>query len=152
MTSRIHPTALVDAGAEIGADVEIGPFAIVGENCRIGDGCVIAARATLERNVILGDGVKVGIGSVLGGDPQAFWREANGVPLAGLSAALFHPTTGYSLPEAVRLADRIAVGYAYGTSLLSYMVDGAPRPFSATFAVTTLMCAEAIIGYLPPGT
>jgi UDP-N-acetylglucosamine acyltransferase len=70
MTSRIHPTALVDAGAEIGADVEIGPFAIVGENCRIGDGCVIAARATLERNVILGDGVKIGIGSVLGGDPQ----------------------------------------------------------------------------------
>jgi len=70
MTARIHPTALVDAGAEIGADVEIGPFAIVGENCRIGDGCVIAARATLERNVILGDGVKIGIGSVLGGDPQ----------------------------------------------------------------------------------
>jgi UDP-N-acetylglucosamine acyltransferase len=70
MTARIHPTALVDAGAEIGADVEIGPFAIVGENCRIGDGCVIAARATLERNVILGEGVKVGIGTVLGGDPQ----------------------------------------------------------------------------------
>jgi UDP-N-acetylglucosamine acyltransferase len=70
MKERIHPTALVDASAEIGADVEIGPFAIVGENCRIGDGCVIAARATLERNVILGDGVKVGIGSVLGGDPQ----------------------------------------------------------------------------------
>jgi UDP-N-acetylglucosamine acyltransferase len=70
MRSRIHPTALVDASAEIGADVEIGPFAIVGENCRIGDGCVIAARATLERNVILGQGVKVGIGSVLGGDPQ----------------------------------------------------------------------------------
>jgi UDP-N-acetylglucosamine acyltransferase len=70
MTTRIHPTALVDAGAEIGADVEIGPFAIVGENCRIGDGCVVAARATLERNVILGEGVKIGIGTVLGGDPQ----------------------------------------------------------------------------------
>ena len=70
MRGRIHPTALVDVSAEIGADVEIGPFAIVGENCRIGDGCVIAARATLERNVILGDGVKVGIGTVLGGDPQ----------------------------------------------------------------------------------
>ena len=70
MTARIHPTALVHDGAELGADVEIGPFAIVGENCRIGDGCVIAARATLERNVILGAGVKVGIGTVLGGDPQ----------------------------------------------------------------------------------
>ena len=70
MNARIHPTALVHDGAEIGTDVEIGPFAIVGENCRIGDGCVIAARATLERNVILGSGVKVGIGTVLGGDPQ----------------------------------------------------------------------------------
>jgi UDP-N-acetylglucosamine acyltransferase len=70
MTTRIHPTAIVDAGAEIGDDVDIGPFAIVGENCRIGDGCVVAARATLERNVILGAGVKIGIGSVLGGDPQ----------------------------------------------------------------------------------
>ena len=70
MTARIHPTAIVHDGAELGADVEIGPFAIVGENCRIGDGCVVAARATLERNVILGAGVKVGIGTVLGGDPQ----------------------------------------------------------------------------------
>jgi UDP-N-acetylglucosamine acyltransferase len=70
MTARIHPTAIVHDGAELGADVEIGPFAIVGENCHIGDGCVIAARATLERNVILGQGVKIGIGTVLGGDPQ----------------------------------------------------------------------------------
>ncbi len=70
MTSRIHPTALVDAGAEIGEGVEIGAQAIVGEGCRIGDGCVLAARAVLERNVILGCGVKVGVGTVLGGDPQ----------------------------------------------------------------------------------
>jgi UDP-N-acetylglucosamine acyltransferase len=70
MTARIHPTAIVDESAELGADVEIGPFAIVGEHCRVGDGCVIAARATLERYVTLGTGVKVGIGSVLGGDPQ----------------------------------------------------------------------------------
>ena len=70
MTARIHPTALVHESAELGADVEIGPFAIVGEHCRLGDGCVIAARATLERYVTLGTGVKVGIGSVLGGDPQ----------------------------------------------------------------------------------
>ena len=44
----------------------------------------------------------------LGGDVDAFWNEAQGVPQAGLSAGLFHPTTGYSLPDAVRLADRIA--------------------------------------------
>lgn len=70
MTARIHPTALVDSGAQIGNDVEIGAFAIVGPGCVVGDECVIAARATLERNVLLGKQVKVGSSSVLGGDPQ----------------------------------------------------------------------------------
>ncbi len=44
---------------------------------------------------------------VLSGDLPAFWEEARGVPQTGLSAALFHPTTGYSLPDAVRLADHL---------------------------------------------
>ena len=70
MTAAIHPTAIVDARAELGRGVEIGAYAIVGEGCVVGDGCVIAPRATLERNVLLGPGVKVGSGSVLGGDPQ----------------------------------------------------------------------------------
>ncbi len=70
MTARIHPTAIVSADAQIGADVEIGAFAIVGEGCTIGDGCILAPRAMLERNVILADNVKVGSGSILGGDPQ----------------------------------------------------------------------------------
>ena len=46
---------------------------------------------------------------VLAGDAEAFWRESDGgaVPV-GLAAGLFHPTTGYSLPDAVRLAGRLA--------------------------------------------
>ncbi|MGA6098208.1 lycopene beta-cyclase CrtY [Stutzerimonas marianensis] len=44
---------------------------------------------------------------VLSGDIAAFWDEARGLPQSGLSAALFHPTTGYSLPDAVRLADHL---------------------------------------------
>lgn len=45
----------------------------------------------------------------LGGDIDAFWAEAPaGVPRIGLRAALFHPTTGYSFPDAVRTADLIA--------------------------------------------
>ena len=70
MTARIHPSAIVHPSAELGAGVEVGPFAIVGEDCVVGDECAIAARATLERNVILGQRVKVGVGTVLGGDPQ----------------------------------------------------------------------------------
>jgi lycopene beta-cyclase len=45
---------------------------------------------------------------VLSGDPHAFWNEAAGVARSGLAAGLFHPTTGYSLPDAVALAVRIA--------------------------------------------
>jgi lycopene beta-cyclase len=45
---------------------------------------------------------------VLSGDIHGFWDDAlPGVARAGLSAALFHPTTGYSLPNAVRLADAL---------------------------------------------
>lgn len=45
---------------------------------------------------------------VLAGEFDAFWAERQGQPCAGLRAGLFHPTTGYSLPHAVRLAERIA--------------------------------------------
>jgi UDP-N-acetylglucosamine acyltransferase len=36
----------------------------------VGDGCVIGPRAVLEANVRLGQGVRIGIGSVIGGEPQ----------------------------------------------------------------------------------
>ena len=45
----------------------------------------------------------------LGGDIDAFWAVGpEGVARSGMRGAFFHPTTGYSLPEAVRLADEIA--------------------------------------------
>ena len=45
---------------------------------------------------------------VLAGDIERFWEEGPaGVPRSGMRAALFHPTTGYSLPEAVRFADDV---------------------------------------------
>lgn len=46
---------------------------------------------------------------VYGGDFDAYWRSGGAkVAKAGARAGLFHPTTGYSLPDAVRLAVRIA--------------------------------------------
>jgi UDP-N-acetylglucosamine acyltransferase len=69
-TAQIHPTAIVSPDARVAANVEIGPAAIVGDGCDIGDGCIIGPHAVLERNVILAANVKVGVGSVLGGDPQ----------------------------------------------------------------------------------
>jgi UDP-N-acetylglucosamine acyltransferase len=51
---HVHPTAIVAPDAQLGAGVEVGAFTIIGEGCTLGDGCVVAARATLERNGILG--------------------------------------------------------------------------------------------------
>jgi lycopene beta-cyclase len=46
---------------------------------------------------------------LLGGDIDAFWRESGvGAARIGLRAVLFHPTTGYSLPDAVAMADALA--------------------------------------------
>lgn len=70
MSARIHPTAIVSPRAELAADVEVGAHAMIGEGCTVEAGCVIAPRATLERNVHLAARVRIGIGSVLGGDPQ----------------------------------------------------------------------------------
>jgi lycopene beta-cyclase len=45
----------------------------------------------------------------LAGDIEGFWNAGPaGVPRSGMRAALVNATTGYSLPEAVRLADDIA--------------------------------------------
>ena len=56
---------------------------------------------------------------VLGGDIDAFWAEGPaGVARSGMRGAFFHPTTGYSLPEAVRLADELATIPAFESASL----------------------------------
>ncbi|QJD99359.1 lycopene beta-cyclase CrtY [Massilia forsythiae] len=45
---------------------------------------------------------------VLAGDLERYWDDLEGQPVSGLRAGLFHFTTGYSLPHAVRLSERIA--------------------------------------------
>lgn len=45
----------------------------------------------------------------MGGDFDAYWRSGGAkTPKAGMRAGLFHPTTGYSLPDAIRLAAMLA--------------------------------------------
>lgn len=46
---------------------------------------------------------------VLGGDFEEYWRSGGAhVAKAGVRAGLFHPTTGYSLPDAIRTARFVA--------------------------------------------
>ena len=66
----IHPTAVVDPGAQLGTGVSIGPYAIIGPQVTVGDGTTIAPHAVLEHYVRLGARCRVGVGAVIGGDPQ----------------------------------------------------------------------------------
>ena len=69
----------------------------------------------------------------MGGDFEAYWQSGgNKVAKAGMRAGLFHPTTGYSLPDAVRLAALIArASDLSGTALHTLTHDFARRTWRA---------------------
>ena len=54
MATTIHPTAIVDAHAQLGADVEVGPYAIIGPDVKIGDGTVLQAHAYVSGRTAIG--------------------------------------------------------------------------------------------------
>lgn len=59
MASQIHPSAIIEPGAQLGADVVIGAYAFVGAGVRLGDRCVLHHHATVEGNTVLGEGNEV---------------------------------------------------------------------------------------------
>jgi len=66
----IHPTALVDPGAELGPGVTIGPRVILGPGVRVGAGTRIGPGVLVERNTEIGEECRIFQGAVLGTDPQ----------------------------------------------------------------------------------
>lgn len=48
MVTDVHPTAVVDPGAELGSGVTVGPYAVVGPGVEVGDGTKIGAGAQLR--------------------------------------------------------------------------------------------------------
>ncbi len=66
----IHPTAIVEDGALLGADVDIGPFCTVGRHAKLGDGVRLLSHATVLGRTTLGARAVVHPGAVLGGAAQ----------------------------------------------------------------------------------
>ena len=72
MASQIHPTAIVETGAQLGADCEIMAGAIVTKHCILGDRVVVHPYAViggdpqyLKFDRSLAAGVRIGAGTVL---------------------------------------------------------------------------------------
>jgi len=70
MSPVIHPTAIVDAGAELGEGVSIGPYSIVGPNVKLGDNCELMSHAVVTGNTTMGSGNRVFPFSSIGQIPQ----------------------------------------------------------------------------------
>jgi len=56
---KIHQTAIVEDGAQLGDDVEIGPYAFVGANVRLGPRTVVRQGAIVDGHTTLGEACQV---------------------------------------------------------------------------------------------
>ncbi len=68
--SEIHPTAIIDSNASLGADCVIGPYCIVEAGVTLGERCRLDAHAVVRSGSELGEDVRVFSGAVIGGEPQ----------------------------------------------------------------------------------
>jgi len=59
MSSKIHPSAVIEPTVQLGENVEIGPFVFLGGSARIGDGTRIHHHASVEGNTLVGKGCEI---------------------------------------------------------------------------------------------
>jgi UDP-N-acetylglucosamine acyltransferase len=68
--SRIHPSAIVDPGAELDSSVQIGPYAVIGPHVRIGAGTTVGAHAVIEGRTTIGRDNRIFQFTSIGAIPQ----------------------------------------------------------------------------------
>jgi UDP-2-acetamido-3-amino-2,3-dideoxy-glucuronate N-acetyltransferase len=59
MTTGIHPSAIVDAGAELGPDCRVWHFVHISAGARIGRGCSLGQNVYVGNDVVIGNNVKI---------------------------------------------------------------------------------------------
>lgn len=67
---RIHPNALVEDGAVLGADVVIGPFCRIGPNARLGDGVILSSHVVVDGHTTIGANTRIFPFAAIGLPPQ----------------------------------------------------------------------------------
>ncbi|MEZ4741236.1 MAG: acyl-ACP--UDP-N-acetylglucosamine O-acyltransferase [Bdellovibrionota bacterium] len=68
--TKIHPTAIIEKGAELGIGVKVGPFCIIGSNVRLDDGVVVDSHSCIRGNTTVGSRTRVWSYASLGTEPQ----------------------------------------------------------------------------------
>ena len=73
--SKIHPSAVIEDGAQIAATAEIGPFCWISSQAKIGENVKLLARVTVYGDTTIGEGTVVFPGACLGTGPQDHGNE-----------------------------------------------------------------------------
>jgi UDP-N-acetylglucosamine acyltransferase len=68
--AEIHPTAIVDPGAKLGARVRIGPYCVIGANVALGDGVQLVSHVVIDGHTAIGAETRVFPFASLGHPPQ----------------------------------------------------------------------------------
>ena len=68
--TTIHPTALVDTGAELGSSVTVGPYTLIGPHVKVGAGTSIGAHCVIEGHTTIGQDNRIFQFNSLGAIPQ----------------------------------------------------------------------------------
>ncbi|MES9858669.1 MAG: acyl-ACP--UDP-N-acetylglucosamine O-acyltransferase [Sedimenticola sp.] len=68
--SKIHPTAIIESGADIHESVEIGPYSIIEANVTLAEGCRIDSSVRIFSGTHMGRNNRVYHGAVLGCEPH----------------------------------------------------------------------------------
>lgn len=66
----IHPTAVIEDGAQIGAGVRIGPFCVIGPRVRLADGVELKSHVAIAGDTAIGEGTVVFPFASIGEVPQ----------------------------------------------------------------------------------
>lgn len=73
--TNIHPTAVIENGAQIAASAKIGPLCWISSRAKIGENVQLLGRVTVMGDTTIGEGTIVFPGAVLGAGPQDHGNE-----------------------------------------------------------------------------
>jgi UDP-3-O-[3-hydroxymyristoyl] glucosamine N-acyltransferase len=74
---RIHPTAVLGPGVQLGRGTSIGPHSVLGDGVVLGDGCTILANVTIYSGTVIGDRVTIQAGAVIGATGFGYARNSS---------------------------------------------------------------------------
>lgn len=66
----IHPTAIIDPKAQLGADVKVGPYCVIGGDVTLGEGSVLHSHVVIDGRTTIGPRARIYPFASLGQPPQ----------------------------------------------------------------------------------